>query len=34
MNTVERAKEIRKELKIKFPGVKFSVRTKKYSGGA
>lgn len=34
MNTVERAKEIRKELKIKFPGVKFSVRTKKYSGGS
>ena len=34
MNTVERAREIRKELKIKFPGVKFSVRTKKYSGGS
>ena len=34
MNTVEKAKEIRKELKIKFPGVKFSVRTKKYSGGS
>ena len=34
MNTVERAREIRKELKAKFKGVKFSVRTKKYSGGS
>ena len=34
MNTVERAREIRKELKSKFKGVKFSVRTKKYSGGS
>ena len=34
MNTVEKAKEIRKELKSKFKGVKFSVRTKKYSGGS
>lgn len=33
MNTVERAKEIRKELKIKFPGVKFSVRSDR-SGGS
>ena len=31
MNTVERAREIRKELKIKFPGVKFSVRSKSSS---
>lgn len=34
MSTVEKAKEIRKELKLKFKGVKFSVRTKKYSGGS
>ena len=34
MNTVERAREIRKELKREFPEVKFSVRTKKYSGGS
>lgn len=34
MNTVERAKAIRKELKESFPATKFSVRTKKYSGGS
>ena len=34
MNVVERAREIRKELKVKFPGVKFSVRSSKYSGGS
>src|SRR5690606_34789441 len=28
------AKMIRKNLKSRFPGVKFSVRTSKYSGGA
>ena len=33
MNTVERAKEIRKELKKEFPGVKFSVRSSR-SGGS
>lgn len=34
MNTVEKAKAIRSELKETFKGVKFSVRTKKYSGGS
>ena len=32
MNTVERAREIRKELKKEFPGVKFSVRSSRGGG--
>ena len=34
MKTTERAKEIRKALKVNFPGVKFSVRSKSYSMGS
>ena len=34
MNVVERAREIRKELKKEFPNTKFSVRSSKYSGGS
>ena len=33
-DTVETAKLIRKALKAKFPGVKFSVRSRKYAGGS
>ena len=33
MTTNEAAKAIRSELKTAFPGIKFSVRGKKYSGG-
>jgi hypothetical protein len=34
ISTVDTAKEIRKALKHNFPGVKFSVRSKSYSGGS
>lgn len=34
IDTVEIAKMIRKELKEKVPGIKFSVRSDKYSGGS
>jgi len=34
VSVTDTAKEIRKTLKLHFAGVKFSVRSKSYSGGA
>lgn len=34
VSTVETAKLIRKQLARRFPGIKFAVRSKTYSGGS